>query len=712
MYMKKWYSIAGLALVMIVFFACQKEKSFEVGNNPSDGTLQSEATGDCLPKVVNGLYVAETPLVTATNTIAISVNVTQTGTYTISSDTVNGYFFLAKGLFVKLGANAVTLRSNGTPFTSGVNNFVITYNNSSCDVAVTVLPKGSTPAVYTLEATAGNCGGAVVNGSYATGLDLNFTNTVTLSVNVTTIGTYTITTAKNGMTFSGSGAFTTTGVQTITLNGTGIPTVSGDNIVPVTAGTSTCNFTVKVGAPAVGTFGGAGGACTGTVVNGTYTVGTPLVGTTNTIDIPVNVTTPGVFSISTNIVGGISFSASGTFSTTGNVVVTLNGVGTPTAPAGTKTFTVTFGTSTCTFDVPVSGGAAGTAVFTPSCAGAAVSGTYKVGTALTATNTLIIPVSVTTAGTYNITTTTVNGMTFTGTGSLTLASASITLTGSGTPLTATTSNIPIPGTTSCNVAVTVTAATGGTAIFSANCASATVSGTYQAGTPLTAVNTITLPVTVATAGSYSVSTTATNGMIFTGSGTLALGAGTIVLTGTGSTPTAAASPSNIPMPGTSPCTVAVTVTGAATIDWSFKIGTTTYQGQSSLPDITYDNTSSPPFAVLDYLGDNVAGDELSFTLLDLTGGITASEQYASTSTFTTNAAAFYFIDAANTIDLTAQPADPGPPPTGVIGNIVFTVTSHVAATKTIIGTFSGTAFDAISNTTKTITNGTFRAVYH
>ena len=62
---------------------CQKEVSFEVGNKASEGSLQSEVSGDCLPKTVNGLYVAATPLVPATNTITVSVNVTSTGNYII-----------------------------------------------------------------------------------------------------------------------------------------------------------------------------------------------------------------------------------------------------------------------------------------------------------------------------------------------------------------------------------------------------------------------------------------------------------------------------------------------------------------------------------------------------------------------------------------------------------------------------------------------------
>ena len=83
----------------------------------------------------------------------------------------------------------------------------------------------------------------------------------------------------------------------------------------------------------------------------------------------------------------------------------------------------------------------------------------------------------------------------------------------------------------------------------------------------------------------------------------------------------------------------------------------------------------------------------------------ANETYNSTSVGLTNIAAFYFIDGAGTIDLTA---DPGPP---AVGNMVFRITSHNTVTKTIVGTFSGTAFDAISSTTKTITNGTFTLVY-
>jgi hypothetical protein len=106
---------------------------------------------------------------------------------------------------------------------------------------VNVNPAGGA-AVYTV-----NCASAVVNGTYTQNTALTAVNTVTITVNVTTIGTYTITTtATNGMTFTATGSFATTGNQTVTLAGSGTPTTSGANTIPVPSGTTPCNFTVNV----------------------------------------------------------------------------------------------------------------------------------------------------------------------------------------------------------------------------------------------------------------------------------------------------------------------------------------------------------------------------------------------------------------------------------------------------------------------------------
>lgn len=105
-------------------------------------------------------------------------------------------------------------------------------------------------AVYSLTDLSGNCFNAGIQGYYALGLALNTTNKVVLKVNVTTAGSYAVSTVTvNGYRFAGSGIFTTTGAQNITLIGVGIPaSVNNDNFV-VTNGTSTCSFSVAINDP-------------------------------------------------------------------------------------------------------------------------------------------------------------------------------------------------------------------------------------------------------------------------------------------------------------------------------------------------------------------------------------------------------------------------------------------------------------------------------
>ena len=130
--------IAVFVFGVLVFAVCSKELSFEGADTPAEGAMQSALTGDCLPKTVTGTYKVAVPLVADSNTISVAVNVTTTGTYLVTTDTVNGFFFNATGRFTSPGTNTVKLRSNGTPFAAGVNNFRISFDSTFCDVQVTV----------------------------------------------------------------------------------------------------------------------------------------------------------------------------------------------------------------------------------------------------------------------------------------------------------------------------------------------------------------------------------------------------------------------------------------------------------------------------------------------------------------------------------------------------------------------------------------------
>ena len=85
---------------------------------------------------------------------------------------------------------------------------------------------------------------------------------------------------------------------------------------------------------------------------GVYTAGT-VVGATHTVTLNVNVTTPGPYTINVAAVNGVSFSGSGTF-TTASTQVTLIASGTPLAASPPAyNYTVSSGTSSCTFSITV-----------------------------------------------------------------------------------------------------------------------------------------------------------------------------------------------------------------------------------------------------------------------------------------------------------------------------------------------------------------------
>ncbi|MGI8582592.1 MAG: hypothetical protein ACR2KX_10355, partial [Chitinophagaceae bacterium] len=101
-------------------------------------------------------------------------------------------------------------------------------------------------ALGTLGVSASACTPVTTAGSFTQGVPLTTTNTAaTVQVTVTTIGAYTISTnTVNGVSFSKTGTFTATGVQSVILNGTGTPTNSGVQNFTVAFGNSTCNFSI------------------------------------------------------------------------------------------------------------------------------------------------------------------------------------------------------------------------------------------------------------------------------------------------------------------------------------------------------------------------------------------------------------------------------------------------------------------------------------
>jgi len=246
--MKTYKLLLWLFLMAVLMLGCQKELSYENENGaPSDGSLQSGITGDCLGSVVAGTYKKDTVL-TSANYADVKVDVFKAGAYVISSDTINGFYFRSSGNFADTGVNTIRLQANGKPLQAGTNIFTITYDSTQCTFSVTTIGgSGGGTAAFTLAGAPNNCTPGTTQGTFTAGTPTSSQNTASIQVNVTTAGSYSIaTSAVNGVTFSASGTFASTGSQTVTLTATGTPTNTGSFNVPVTAGASTCSFSFTV----------------------------------------------------------------------------------------------------------------------------------------------------------------------------------------------------------------------------------------------------------------------------------------------------------------------------------------------------------------------------------------------------------------------------------------------------------------------------------
>ncbi|NMH86300.1 fibrinogen-like YCDxxxxGGGW domain-containing protein [Flavivirga algicola] len=94
---------------------------------------------DCGSITSHGSYIAGN-LLTNSNTITVDILVNSIDTYSITTNTVNGYRFSASGIFSSLGVNTITLTGSGTPIANQTDTFTLNFAGTSltCNIDVTV----------------------------------------------------------------------------------------------------------------------------------------------------------------------------------------------------------------------------------------------------------------------------------------------------------------------------------------------------------------------------------------------------------------------------------------------------------------------------------------------------------------------------------------------------------------------------------------------
>jgi hypothetical protein len=120
--------------------------------------------------------------------------------------------------------------------------------------------------------------------------------------------------------------------------------------------------------------------------------------------------------------------------------------------------------------------------------------------------------------------------------------------------------------------------------------------------------------------------------------------------------------------------------------------------------VIYDDTSPPQILFVVEGSNSDASDYFGIAILDAAGGINNGETY-STSAVTGNQAAFEYDLPSPYACSDIYLADPTQ--SGV--SITVTVTSHNLATKTITGTYTGTAKNQAGGTVNV--SGTFSGTY-
>ncbi|MBS1946748.1 MAG: hypothetical protein JST47_03185 [Bacteroidetes bacterium] len=139
--MYRAHRVAFIFFLLLTVFGCSKELSYESSAVPSGvaatGTLK-DSSGNCMAIITNGTYYNGVAILGDTSYVEVTINVATAGSYNIQSDRQNGFQFAGTGVFTNTGAQTINLKASGTPIAKGATSFILSFNGTACNFAITV----------------------------------------------------------------------------------------------------------------------------------------------------------------------------------------------------------------------------------------------------------------------------------------------------------------------------------------------------------------------------------------------------------------------------------------------------------------------------------------------------------------------------------------------------------------------------------------------
>ncbi len=105
-----------------------------MGAVKAEGSLL-DSSGNCQSATIRGSFVMDSTM-SDSNYALINVNFSGTGKYVISTDTVNGVWFIDSGYVQVAGSKSLKLKAYGTPILPITSNFLVQFNGQFCNISI------------------------------------------------------------------------------------------------------------------------------------------------------------------------------------------------------------------------------------------------------------------------------------------------------------------------------------------------------------------------------------------------------------------------------------------------------------------------------------------------------------------------------------------------------------------------------------------------